>query len=203
MAIAAGGGFQLPTLVPRNMALVAGNRDMFADKRILCPAVIEFRLVRHAPTVGRVAVLAVIAELSFVDIGMAVGAKSKAQTGELRKAGVGRHLMVDNLPMTLGAQHLRMFTGKHEFGASVVEPARRFPSGGSMALGAGGGELSAVFIGVAIGAGRPKPEEGAIAIGFVCQKRSRIGQECHLVTLATIKTGVLAVERVSGLAMVK
>jgi hypothetical protein len=90
MTITAGRELKRLALLTRIVALIAGNGSMSAFERIFCPAVVKLGLIGDMPAISRVAVLTIIAELSFVNIGMAVCAQLETQAGESGKTRVGR-----------------------------------------------------------------------------------------------------------------
>jgi hypothetical protein len=85
MTVTTGGELKCLPLLTRRVTFIAGHGGMFAYKRILGPAVVKLGLVGDMPAISRVAILAVVSELSLVDVGMTIGALLESQTCEFGK----------------------------------------------------------------------------------------------------------------------
>jgi len=103
VAIAAGAEFEGVARFARRVALVTGNREMFPFQRITGLAVIEIRLIGHAPAAAVVAALAVRSKFSLMGVVMAIEAAIMGDPGKLQVSFIVRRGIVNDRLVAFGA----------------------------------------------------------------------------------------------------
>ena len=183
----------------RAVTLVALHGRMFSFQRVICFRMVKFPGERNGfPSAGVVAALTGGDEGAAVRIGVARGAFVEGHAGELHHFFRSAARQV-----TFLAGHMFMAPGERIARLRVVEARERFPAVHVVAALAIAPELAAVRIGMADEAIARQSEEGARQQLLSDEAPLGFGDVLRRMTFLAVQPGVLSLQRVAGLGVVK
>lgn len=198
MAVATKSEFHGSGRSSRTMTFVARHRGMLSLKGVASAAVVERFRSDLLPAFGAVAVGARRSEAPRMGIAMAGAALTVLDGPVPHKAAIGRRVDGRHERVAFFAGYLGVPSKEMEVSRGVIEVDSRTPSGGRVAVTARPGELTAVLVDVTRSARSLQAEPGSFQRDVFSGYYGLILDVLGLMTLATLQSGVLAVELEAG-----